>query len=69
MKSAYLIVEGFLNKEDKDLLNWIVSLYTDDEQQVIIAEEYQETRHEDQAFDGEDSIILREKRHVTVLNS
>lgn len=69
MKSAYLIVEGFLNKEDKDLLNWIVSLYTDDEQQVIIAEEYQETRHEDQAIDGEDSIILREKRHVTVLNS
>jgi len=69
MKSAYLIVEGFLNKEDKDLLNWIVSLYTDDEQQVIIAEEYQETRHEDQTFDGEDSIILREKRHVTVLNS
>lgn len=69
MKSAYLIVEGFLNKEDKDLLNWIVSLYTDDEQQVIIAEEYQEIRHEDQAFDGEDSIILREKRHVTVLNS
>lgn len=69
MKSTYLIVEGFLNKEDKDLLNWIVSLYTDDEQQVIIAEEYQETRHEDQAFDGEDSIILREKRHVTVLNS
>ena len=69
MKSAYLIVEGFLNKEDKDLLNWIVSLYTDVEQQVIIAEEYQETRHEDQAFDGEDSIILREKRHVTVLNS
>lgn len=69
MKSVYLIVEGFLNEEDKNLLNWIVSLYTDDEQQVIIAEEYQETRHEDQAFDGEDSIILREKRHVTVLNS
>ena len=44
-------------------------MYTDYEPQVIIAEEYQETRHEDQAFDGEDSIILREKRHVTVLNS
>jgi len=69
MKSVYLIVEGFLNDEDKDLLNWIVSLYTDDEQQAIIAEERQYTRHIDQAFDGDDSVNLREKRHVTVLNS
>jgi len=63
------MVDGLLSDEDKDLLNWIVSLYTDDEQQTIIVEEHQDTRHEDQTFDGNDSIFLREKRYVTVLNS
>lgn len=69
MKSVYHMVDGLLSDEDKDLLNWIVSLYTDDEQQTIIVEEHQDTRHEDQTFDGNDSIFLREKRYVTVLNS
>lgn len=62
------MVDGLLSDEDKDLLNWIVSLYTDDEQQTIIVEEHQDTRHEDQTFDGNDSIFLWEKRYVTVLN-
>ncbi len=69
MKSVYHMVDGLLSDEDKDLLNWIVSLYTDDEQQTIIVEEHQDTRHENQTFDGNDSIFLREKRYVTVLNS
>lgn len=41
MKSVYLIVEGFLNEEDKNLLNWIVSLYTNDGQQEVLADNYQ----------------------------
>lgn len=69
MKSVYHMVDGLLSDEDKDLLNWIVSLYTDDEQQTIIVEEHQDTRHDNQTFDGNDSIFLREKRYVTVLNS
>ncbi|MCR5679432.1 MAG: hypothetical protein K6G08_04380 [Prevotella sp.] len=69
MRFVYLMLDGFLNEEDKDLLNWIASLYTDDEQQAILAEEYQDTLHEDQAFDGDKSTIPTEKWHVAVLNS
>lgn len=69
MRSVFLMLDGFLNEEDKDLLNWIVSLYTDDEQQAILAEEHKDTLHEDQALDGDESTISREKWHVTVLST
>lgn len=34
-----------------------------------LSPEHQDTKHEDQTFDGNDSVNPREKRHVTVLNS
>lgn len=70
MRCIYLTIEGFLNDADKDLLNWIVSLYSDDNrQQEIQVEEYKEVIHEGQTIGGYDSTIPKRKWHVTVLNS
>lgn len=70
MRSVYLSVEEFLNDADKDLLNWIVSLYTDvDRQQGIQAEEHKEVIHEGQAIDGDYNTIPKREWYVTVLNS
>jgi len=69
MKSVYLIVEGFLNEEDKNLLNWIVSLYTNDGQQEVLADNYQKVSQEGHSIDNDDNTIPQGKWYVTVLNS
>lgn len=69
MKSVYLIVEGFLNEEDKNLLNWIVSLYTNDGQQEVLVDNYQKVSQEGHSIDNDDNTIPQGKWYVTVLNS
>lgn len=69
MKSVYLIVEGFLNEEDKNLLNWIVSLYTNDGQQEVLVDEYQKVSHEGQYIDNGNNTIPKGKWYVKVLDS
>lgn len=69
MKSIYLTVEGFLSDADKDLLNWIVSLYTNDGQQEALVNNYQKVSQEGQSIDNDDNTIPQGKWYVKVLNS
>lgn len=69
MKSVYLIVEGFLDDANKSLLNWIVSLYTNDGQLEALVDNYQEVSQEGQYIDNDDNTIPQGKWYVTVLNS
>ncbi|MBR6140189.1 MAG: hypothetical protein IKQ37_00260 [Bacteroidaceae bacterium] len=68
MKSVYLMIEGFLSDADKDLLNWIVSLYTNDGQQEALVGNYQKVSQEGHSIDN-DNTIPKGKWYVTVLNS
>lgn len=69
IKSVYLIVEGFLHEEDKVLLNWIVSLYTNDGQQDVLVDKYQKASYEGQSIDNGDNTIPKGKWYVKVLDS
>lgn len=69
MKSVYLIVEEFLSDEDKVLLDWIVSLYTNDGQQDVLEAKYQKVSHEGPSIDNGENIVPKGKWFVTVLNS
>ena len=63
------MVDGFLSDEDKDLLNWIVSLYTNGGQQEVLVKETQRVSQEDQSIDNDDNTIPKGKWYVTVLYS
>ena len=53
----------------KNLLNWIVSLYTNDGQQEVLADNYQKVSQEGHSIDNDDNTIPQGKWYVTVLNS
>lgn len=53
----------------KNLLNWIVSLYTNDGQQEVLADNYQKVSQEGHSIDIDDNTIPQGKWYVTVLNS
>lgn len=69
MKSVYLMVEGVLSDTDKDLLNWIVSLYTNDGQQEALVEKSQKVCQDGQSIDNDNNTIPQGKWYVTVLSS
>lgn len=69
MKSVYLMVEGVLSDTDKDLLNWMVSLYTNDGQLEALVNNCQKVSQEGHSIDNDDNTIPKGKLYVTVLNS